>query len=98
MLVLGERGLAVSRVLCIGAHSDDIEIGCGGTLMRLIERCPGLSVDWLVLSASDDRRKEAEASAVCPSAGVGRWHPAATLDARRWTRGPLPRAPRAMLR
>ena len=70
MLVLGERGLAVSRVLCIGAHSDDIEIGCGGTLMQLIERCPGLSVDWLVLSASDDRRKEAEASAARLLSGV----------------------------
>ncbi len=63
MLVLGERGLAPSRVLCIGAHSDDIEIGCGGTLMQLIERCPGLSVDWLVLSATEERREEAEASA-----------------------------------
>ncbi len=54
------RGL---RILCIGAHSDDIEIGCGGTLLRLIEEVPQVEVHWVVLSASGTRREEAERSA-----------------------------------
>ncbi len=50
------------RVLCIGAHSDDIEIGCGGTLLHL---CSSYSVNltWAVLGAPGDRRGEAERSA-----------------------------------
>jgi LmbE family N-acetylglucosaminyl deacetylase len=51
------------RVLCLGAHSDDIEIGCGGTILRLCEHYPGLHVRWAVFSASDERRREAEAAA-----------------------------------
>jgi LmbE family N-acetylglucosaminyl deacetylase len=63
MIVVGERGLAVSRVLCIGAHADDIEIGCGGSILALLARDPGLSVDWVVLSADGERANEARASA-----------------------------------
>ena len=63
MLVIGDGGLAVSRVLCLGAHSDDIEIGAGGTLLSILGRRPGISVDWLVLSADAEREAEAEASA-----------------------------------
>jgi LmbE family N-acetylglucosaminyl deacetylase len=62
MLVVGSSGLRVSRVLCIGAHSDDIEIGCGGTLLTLLQRGP-LSVTWLVLSGSGNREQEARESA-----------------------------------
>lgn len=51
------------RVLCLGAHCDDIEIGCGGTLLRLAEDHPGLSVHWAVFSGDRERRAEAEASA-----------------------------------
>jgi LmbE family N-acetylglucosaminyl deacetylase len=51
------------RVLCLGAHSDDIEIGCGGTLLKLIEQYPHLSCHWVVFSASPERAKEAAASA-----------------------------------
>ena len=51
------------RLLCIGAHSDDIEIGCGGTILSLIEVGIPLEVDWCVLSGGGDRRGEAEASA-----------------------------------
>lgn len=51
------------RLLCIGAHSDDIEIGCGGTLLRLLEDFPGASVHWVVLGATGDRAAEAVASA-----------------------------------
>src|SRR5215212_4446258 len=62
MLVVGANGLQASRVLCIGAHSDDIEIGCGGTLLTLLQRGP-LSITWLVLSGSGNRRQEARESA-----------------------------------
>jgi LmbE family N-acetylglucosaminyl deacetylase len=46
------------RILCLGAHSDDIEIGCGGTVVRLLNsrRC---HVDWVVFSAKKSRRREA---------------------------------------
>jgi len=55
----GER----SSVLCIGAHSDDIEIGAGGTILRWIASGAILDVHWCVLSAADERSGEAEASA-----------------------------------
>src|SRR5438067_2777511 len=50
-------------VLCIGAHSDDIEIGAGATLLWLIARGVRLEVHWCVLSGSDERAREAKASA-----------------------------------
>jgi LmbE family N-acetylglucosaminyl deacetylase len=51
------------RLLCLGAHADDIEIGCGGTILRLVAERPGLSVRWVVFSGHDERRGEAEAGA-----------------------------------
>jgi LmbE family N-acetylglucosaminyl deacetylase len=51
------------RVLAIGAHADDIEIGCGGTLLRLVAEHPNLSVDWVVLSGLGERAGEAADSA-----------------------------------
>lgn len=54
----------VKRVLCLGAHSDDIEIGCGGTILRLAQENPNLDVRWVVLCGADDRRAaEARGSA-----------------------------------
>ena len=50
-------------VLCLGAHSDDIEIGAGATLLSLIERGVQLDVHWCVLSGTGEREKEARASA-----------------------------------
>jgi len=50
-------------VLCLGAHSDDIEIGAGATLLSLMERGVRLEVHWCVLSAAAEREKEARASA-----------------------------------
>lgn len=50
-------------VLCIGAHSDDIEIGAGGTILQLIERGVSLDVHWVVLSAEGPRAAEARSSA-----------------------------------
>ena len=46
-------------VLCIGAHCDDIEIGCGGTLLRLLDANPTLEVHYLVLCSDAERRREA---------------------------------------
>jgi LmbE family N-acetylglucosaminyl deacetylase len=62
-LSLGAGAAAPLRILCLGAHSDDIEIGCGGTLLRLLEERPGSAVDWVVLSSTPERQSEAEASA-----------------------------------
>jgi LmbE family N-acetylglucosaminyl deacetylase len=50
-------------VLCLGAHSDDIEIGCGGTVLRLLEETPGVEVQWVVLAAAGPRAGEAAKSA-----------------------------------
>lgn len=51
------------RVLVIGCHADDIEIGCGGTLLALGESNPELQVHWIVLAAPGPRGVEAKASA-----------------------------------
>jgi len=51
------------RVLCIGAHSDDIEIGCAGTLLRWLGDYERLDVTWCVLSAAGERGVEARRSA-----------------------------------
>ncbi len=63
MLALGNGLAAVSSILCLGAHSDDIEIGCGGTVLRLVAANPDLEVRWVVLSAEGQRADEARASA-----------------------------------
>lgn len=60
--VAGGPGRAL-RILCLGAHSDDIEIGCGGTILRMLREHPGSSVRWVVFSADDRRESEARASA-----------------------------------
>lgn len=51
------------RVLAVGAHSDDIEIGAGGTISRLVRERPDLDIRWIVLSATGEREIEARASA-----------------------------------
>jgi LmbE family N-acetylglucosaminyl deacetylase len=51
------------RVLCLGAHADDIEIGCGGTLLHWLAGGRRLTVDWVVFSASAEREREARAAA-----------------------------------
>jgi LmbE family N-acetylglucosaminyl deacetylase len=58
-------------LLCLGAHADDLEIGCAGTLERLLEAHPGSSVRWVVLSAEGPREAEARASATCLLARTG---------------------------
>ncbi len=69
----------VKRILCLGAHCDDIEIGCGGTLLRLLEDAPsegagthpdrqggetrGLEIAWVVFSSDETRARETRAGA-----------------------------------
>jgi len=60
------------RILALGAHCDDIEIGCGGTLLRLVAEHPGLEVRWVVFSATAQRAAEARASASAFLEGVPR--------------------------
>jgi LmbE family N-acetylglucosaminyl deacetylase len=56
-------------VLCLGAHSDDIEIGCGGTLLYLQSILPRLRFHWVVFSASGTRGQEAAKAAELFTAG-----------------------------
>ncbi len=49
----------IERVLCLGAHADDIELGCGGTLIQLLELNPRISVYSILLSADQERAAEA---------------------------------------
>lgn len=56
-------GTAGLRILCLGSHSDDIEIGCGGTILRLAEQYPGATFHWVVFSATDVRAEEAQRAA-----------------------------------
>lgn len=58
-------------VLCLGAHSDDIEIGCGGTILQLVAQYPELRFYWIVFSASPARALEATASAANFLRGAG---------------------------
>src|SRR5437899_6669811 len=51
------------QILCLGAHSDDIEIGCGGTILRLAEQYPDCTFQWVVLSAIGVRCEEARRAA-----------------------------------
>ena len=60
------------KVLCLGAHSDDIEIGCGGTVLKLVREYKTIECDWVVFSASQKRKTEARASAEAFLAGARR--------------------------
>lgn len=50
-------------ILCLGSHSDDIEIGCGGTILRLAEEYPKCMFHWVVFSATGTREAEARRGA-----------------------------------
>jgi LmbE family N-acetylglucosaminyl deacetylase len=51
------------ELLCLGAHSDDLEIGCGGTLLRLLAELRVARITWVVLSGNAQRAREARAAA-----------------------------------
>lgn len=60
----------VRSVLCLGAHADDIEIGCGATILRMLGEFPQARFHWVVFSASEPRRWETAASAELFLAGA----------------------------
>jgi LmbE family N-acetylglucosaminyl deacetylase len=62
-LDLPKNGAGPATILCLGSHSDDIEIGCGGTILRLIAEHPALNIVWIVFSSDKQREKEARKSA-----------------------------------
>ena len=71
MLTLGFEGdTPLRRVLAIGAHSDDLEIGCGGTMLALTRAQPDVTVHWVVLAAPGARGDEARRCAEVLLAGV----------------------------
>ena len=61
-LSLPPPGKSPLRILCLGAHSDDIEIGCGGSVLRLLSERPA-EVDWVVFSATPARARVARRAA-----------------------------------
>ena len=70
-LSLAATDRPLERVLAIGCHADDLEIGCGGTLLALTRARPGLHVTWVVLAAGGARGDEARASAEAFLAAAG---------------------------
>ena len=71
MLGLRPGGEPLSRLLAIGAHSDDLEIGCGGTILALGDGNSEIAVHWVVLAAPGARADEARASAEALLASAG---------------------------
>ncbi|MEJ7929733.1 PIG-L deacetylase family protein [Ramlibacter sp. AN1015] len=61
-------------IVCLGAHADDIEIGCGATLLRLLADCRGVEVVWVVFSALGEREREAREGASRFLHGAARQH------------------------
>src|SRR6266436_5576113 len=62
-LHLGGGASGALQILCLGCHSDDIEIGCGGTILRLAEQYPDCNFHWVVFSAIGAREAEAKRGA-----------------------------------
>ena len=60
---LGRSAATPLRLLCLGAHADDVEIGAGGTVLRLLDQRPHTTVTWAVASGGAEREAEARAAA-----------------------------------
>ena len=71
-LRLGSAEASTARLLVIGAHPDDIEIGCAGTILKLVEEAAVSEVHWVVLSGEGERADEARRSAEALLDGVPR--------------------------
>src|SRR5229473_3057390 len=67
---LGKPGAPLT-ILCVGAHCDDVEIGCGGTVLRLLQERPKSTVRWVIFASNPEREAEAKASASETLAGAG---------------------------
>lgn len=78
------------RLLAIGAHADDIEIGCGATLLRLLADHPGAELRYVVFSSTPERELEARGAA----GELG----ASSIEIHRFTDGYLPYAEPAKLK
>jgi LmbE family N-acetylglucosaminyl deacetylase len=70
MLGLSLKKSEPLRLLCLGAHCDDIEIGCGGTILKLTTAERKIEVQWVVFSSDDRRKQEALTSAQAFLCGV----------------------------
>jgi len=66
------KGRGPLKVLCLGAHSDDIEIGCGGLILLLVKGRRPVDVTWVVFSASQEREREARRGAAAFLKGASR--------------------------
>ena len=73
-------------ILCLGAHCDDIEIGCGGSLLKLLQSNPNVNLHWHVFTSTPARKKEATYGAELFSAGAKSFH----LDIKDFPDGYLP--------
>jgi LmbE family N-acetylglucosaminyl deacetylase len=73
-LIFSQDGRESLRLLCLGAHSDDIEIGCGGTILRIAAEVPGVVVRWIVFSGDERRGTEARNSAAAVLEHVSEKH------------------------
>jgi LmbE family N-acetylglucosaminyl deacetylase len=68
---LGKPGAPLT-ILCLGAHCDDLEIGAGGAILRLLAERPGSSVHWVVFASNAERAVEARAGAAEVLSGAAR--------------------------
>lgn len=84
-LEIGSPAQPLRRLLCLGAHCDDLEIGCGGSVLRLLQanQC---EVYWLVFTSSPERKQEAQEAAELFLAGA----PAKRIVIRDYRDGFLP--------
>ena len=62
-LNLPQNSAAPLKILCLGSHSDDIEIGCGGTILRMLSGIQNIEITWIVFASNSEREREARNSA-----------------------------------